>query len=193
MNTAELAQHLKSSIDWQRFANLCASLGNQLNDAQWRFFKAIVFENSMEVYSDGSVQYLGEEGCDLAVTIDSQVYRVEMKYTEHALYTAKGQRPRSVSQAITLMNSKGTNTHSTLPNNYADYLLVVGLRAAAVISKTDLSQYIKLNGDSISAQIPTEHMEFVFAPQDITTVKLTDLDLRNELNQAVRRTLDKIV
>jgi hypothetical protein len=191
--TKEVADHLKSNIDWQRFVNLCVSIGDQLNDAQWRFFKAVVFENSMEAYSDGSVEYVGEEGCDLLVTLNGQVVRVEMKYTEHALYTAKGKLPRANSQKITLMNSKGSNTHKSLPANYADFLLVVGVRAAALVSKSTLKQFININGDSIDASIPTNKMEFVFTPDTVTESTVTVLNLREELNEAVRRTLQKVL
>jgi hypothetical protein len=193
VSTAQLATHLQLAIDWQRFVNLATSLGDQLNDAQWRFFKAIVFENSMETYSDGSVQYVGEEGCDLIVTGDKgQRLRVEMKYTEHALYTPKGATPRAKCQSITLMNSKGTNTHKALPANYADYLLVVGLRGAALVNKATLSKYAQINGDSITAQIPTSEMEFVFTPSTVGVPTVTQIDLREELAEAVRRTIAKI-
>lgn len=191
--TKQVAEHLKANINWQRFANLCASIGNQLNDAQWRFFKAVVFENSMEAYSDGSVKYVGEEGCDLLVTVNGQIHRVEMKYTENALYTAKGMKPRAISQGITLMNSKGSNTHKALPANYADYLMIVGIRGAALIDKNTLSKYITINGDSISAQIPTGIMQFIFTPDTVSSVKITELNLREELNEAVRRALSKVV
>jgi hypothetical protein len=193
VSTAQLATHLQLAIDWQRFTNLANSLGDQLNDAQWRFFKAIVFENSMETYSDGSVRYVGEEGCDLIVTGDQgQELRVEMKYTENALYTPKGSTPRAVCQSITLMNSKGTNTHKALPANYADYLLVVGLRGAALVNKATLSKYAQINGDSITAQIPTSEMEFVFTPSTVGVPTVTQIDLREELAEAVRRTIAKV-
>ena len=90
------------------------------------------------------------------------------------------------------MNSKGTNTHTSLPANYADFLIVVGLRSAALVSKATLSKYAKINGDSITAQIPTAEMEFVFTPATVKAPVLTPIDLRDELNAAVRRTLDKI-
>lgn len=191
--TQNLATHLQLNIDWQRFVNLAASLGDQLNDAQWRFFKAIVFENSMEAYGDGNIEYVGEEGCDLLVTTDwAQKIRVEMKYTENALYTPKGTTPRAVCQSITLMNSKGTNTHKALPANYADYLLIVGMRGAALVDKATLSKYAQINGDSITAQIPTTDMEFVFTPDTVAAPTITEINLREELNEAVRRTIAKI-
>jgi hypothetical protein len=193
VTTAQLATHLQLAINWQRFINLAHSLGDQLNDAQWRFFKAIVFENSMETYSDGSVEYVGEEGCDLIVTgEEGQRLRVEMKYTENALYTPKGVNPRAQCQSITLMNSKGTNTHKALPANYADYLLIVGLRGAALVNKVTLSKYAKINGDSITAQIPTSEMEFVFTPSTVSAPTLTKIDLREELAEAVRKTIAKV-
>jgi hypothetical protein len=193
VTTAQLATHMQLAINWQRFINLAHSLGDQLNDAQWRFFKAIVFENSMETYSDGSVEYVGEEGCDLIVTgEEGQRLRVEMKYTENALYTPKGVNPRAQCQSITLMNSKGTNTHKALPANYADYLLIVGLRGAALVNKVTLSKYAKINGDSITAQIPTSEMEFVFTPSTVSAPTLTKIDLREELAEAVRKTIAKV-
>jgi hypothetical protein len=115
-----------------------------------------------------------------------------MKYTEHALYTAKGRKPRTRSQSITLMNSKGTNNHAALPETYADYLLVVGLRAAALIDKQSLSAHIDINGDSISAQIPTEKMHWVFDPTQVSAPVLTELNLRETINQAVKQALHQV-
>lgn len=193
MNQKQLAKHFKTNINWQRFVNLAASLGDQLNDAQWRFFKAIVFENSMESYSDGSVKYVGQEGCDLIVTVDGKEHRVEMKYTEHALYTPKGKSAREFCQSITLMNSKGTNTHKQLPKNYADFVLVVGCRAAALVDKTTLSAYCNFNGDSITTdKMPTKVMDFVFDPSSVQAPTVQAVNLREELNEAVRRTVAKI-
>jgi hypothetical protein len=53
-------------VDWKKFSTLCLSLGNQLNSPQWRFLKAIVLEKGLEAYSNGLLEYVGEErnGCD---------------------------------------------------------------------------------------------------------------------------------
>ena len=190
-----IAHHFAKNVDWQKFVNLAHSLGDQLNDAQWRFFKAIVFENSMESFSDGSVRYVGEEGCDLMVKIKNKEYRVEMKYMEGAWYTQGGKskpRLRNQCKGIILMNSKGTNTHTTVPDTYADFLLVVGLRGAAVIDKPTLKQYTTKHGDSIQADIPSDVVDFVFTPNDVKAPTLQKINLRQELNEAVRRTIAQI-
>lgn len=187
----QVAQHLASSINWARFATLADSLGNQLNDAQWRFFKAIVFESSMESYSDGSVKYVAQEGCDLLVTIDGVEHRVEMKYMEGALFNKRG-KLRDRVKGVTLMNSKGSNTHKALPKHYADFLLVVGLRGACVISKKNLEKFITINGDSISADFPAAKAEIVADPQQMTVVQKQQIDLRAELIEAVKRTVSSI-
>jgi hypothetical protein len=190
MNTLELAQHLRSAVNWQRFVNLAASLGSQLNDAQWRFFKATVLENSVEAYSDGSVQYVAQEGCDLLVRVGSCVpARVEMKYTEHALYSPRGQRPRVYSSSIVLMNSKGTNTHQSLPQSWADYLLIVGIRAAALIDRAALEQHLLINGDSITARVPTASVQWIFDPSTVREPTVTQIDLREQLNSAVKQVI----
>jgi len=190
-----IAHHFAKNVDWQKFVNLAHSLGDQLNDAQWRFFKAIVFENSMESFSDGSVRYVGEEGCDLMVKIKNKEYRVEMKYMEGAWYTAGGKskpRLRNQCKGIILMNSKGTNTHATVPDTFADFLLVVGLRGAAVIDKPTLRQYTTKHGDSIQADIPSDVVDFVFTPSNVKAPTLQKINLRQELNEAVRRTIAQI-
>lgn len=187
----QVAQHLKASINWQRFATLADGLGRQLNDAQWRFFKAIVLESSMEAYSDGSVKYVGQEGCDLLVTIEGVEHRVEMKYMEGALYNKRG-RVRDRVKGVTLMNSKGSNTHKDLPLHYADFLLVVGLRGACLLSKKNLRKYITINGDSISADFPVSRAEIVADPQQMTVVNKQQIDLRSQLVEAVKRTVSSI-
>ena len=43
--------HVLQAIDWQRFNKLCASLGSELNDQQWRFLKAAFLERAVASYS----------------------------------------------------------------------------------------------------------------------------------------------
>lgn len=162
----ELIKILKT-IDWQKFHNLCMSLGNELNDMQWRFLKAIFLEKSVEFFSDDQLTYVGNEkqGCDFIVPSLNNL-KIEMKYANEVLFNRKLLLKKNTKQ-ITLLNSKGTNVHSNLPINYSDYLLIVEMNGAAIISKEKLKEYITVNGDSLSAIIPTNELEIIFAPYDI--------------------------
>lgn len=181
-----VANYLKENVNWKAFVNLVKSIGNQFNDAQWRFFKAVVFESAIQKFSNSKVQYVAREGCDFIIPEMNNI-RLEMKYVEDALYTAKGHVLRKNTKTLTLLNSKGTNSHKELPTTYADYLLVVGQVGCALIDKVTLSEYIEINGDSISASIPTEKMVFIFTPETLninSEIKI-EINLRKTILNAV--------
>lgn len=190
----EVAEYLKTRVRWQSFVNLVKSIGTQFNDAQWRFLKAIIFETSIEKFSGGNVKYVARKGCDFIIPELNNI-TVEMKYVEDALFTAKGRVLRSKTKSLTLMNSKGTNVHTQLPSDYADYLLVVGQLGGALVDKRTLSEYIEINGDSISATIPTEKMKLLFTPEtvDLTTPPDTSLQLGNIIISAIHHALEQFV
>lgn len=158
------------SIHWQKVHELCVSIGNELNDPQWRFLKAVFLENAVADYSDNMLTYVGdkEKGCDFKITSLDNL-KIEMKYTQECLFTMKNKKLtlRDKTKQITLLNSRGTNTHLKLPEHYADYLLIVEMNGAALISKEDLQQYVSVHGDSLTATIPTEQLHIIYQPDDI--------------------------
>ena len=157
---------LLTEINWQKFHGVCESLGNDLNDPQWRFLKAVVFERGIASYSKGKLVYVGNEmqGCDFIVPSLADL-KIEMKYVSNCLYgTAKVPKLKAMCTGITLLNSKGTNKHLNLPDSYADYLMIVDMKGAAIISKHTLRQYVTSNGDSLSASIPTSELTIVCTP-----------------------------
>ena len=90
-----------------------------------------------------------------------------MKYTTECLFSGKELKLRNNTKQITLLNSRGTNTHTNLPDSYSDYLLIVEMNGAALISKEILKQYVKANGDSLTAIIPTDKLNIIYKPSDI--------------------------
>jgi len=170
----KVADYINTHMDFPRFARLCVALGSQVNDAQLRFIKALVFERSMEQYSKGKIKFVGEEGCDLI--IPELNVRVEQKYTEDALFTPKKKTLRENTKSIKLMNSMGTNTHNKLPETYADYLIFIGNQAAMLFSKQDLEQHLQVGGDGISANIPTRKGILLASPIDMDANNQTQID-----------------
>ena len=164
------------NVDWGRFSRLCTSLGSELNDHQWRFLKALFLENAVAQYSGGMLTYVGETGRDFVVP--SLNLSVEMKYTSEALYSGKKTTMRENCKEITLLNSKGTNTHKNLPDTYADYLLIVEQRGAAIISKENLKKYVKANGDSLTAKIPTSELTVISQPTSVAVVEGGSTELK---------------
>ena len=185
----QLIEILKS-INWQKFYNLCISIGKELNDSQWRFLKAIILENGVAEYSNNKLSYVGdkEKGCDFIVETLGNI-KIEMKYTEECLYNKKYQLKKTTKN-ITLLNSRGTNTHSCLPENYSEYLLIVEMKGAALVSKEVLQKYVSVNGDSLTVKIPANELHIIFQPNEIT--QLTE---KNELHikTTIMNTITQII
>jgi hypothetical protein len=171
-------------MDFARFARLTKALGNQANDAQLRFLKAMIFEQSIEEYSNGSIKYVGEEGCDLIIpSLDA---RVEMKYSEGALYTASRKELREQTGGIKLMNSMGTNTHKVLPAGYADYLIYIGNQGAILFDKATLEDHLVSGGDGISANIPTNKGIILATPKEMSSGNQQEIDFVQGLKNYIK-------
>jgi hypothetical protein len=179
-----------NTINWQRFHNLCSSIGRDLNDRQWRFLKAIFLENAIANYSNDELTYVGdtESGCDFIVKKLNNL-RIEMKYVEGCIFSGKKLCPKKTTTEIKLMNSNGTNTHYELPNTYSDYLLIVDLNGAGLISKQKLKKYIILSGDGIKVKLSIDDLHIVFQPNDIKETNKKDLQIKeifmNTINQII--------
>jgi|LakMenEpi03Aug12_release.lakeMendotaPanAssembly.Ray.scaffolds.fasta_scaffold569312_2 hypothetical protein len=172
------------NINWQKFYELCSSLGTQFNDPQWRFLKAVFLEKAIACYSNNELIYVGneEKGCDFIIPLLNNL-KIEMKYTTDALFGGKQLTLRKKSKPITLLNSKGTNKHINLPDNYSDYLMIVEMKGAGLISKNKLKQYVISNGDSLTATIPTDELIILFTPTDINMnlLEVKKIDIKQQI------------
>ena len=161
----QVADYLKLNVDWARFARLTQALGDQANQGQIRFLKATMFEQSIETYSNGKIKYVGQNGCDHVITEQDLDARIEMKYTEDAVYTPSKKLLRKTTGGIKLMNSMGTNTHKVLPATYADFLLFVGNQGAILFDRATVAAHITPGGDGITANIPTKEGIIIATPE----------------------------
>ena len=182
--TLQVANFFKSNMDFTRFARLTQALGDQTNDAQLRFIKALIFEQSIEEYSNGNIKYVGEEGCDLIIpSLDA---RIEMKYVENALYTPSRKELRKKTGGIKLMNSMGTNTHKVLPPNYANFLIFVGNQGAMLFDRPTFELHILSGGDGITANIPTKKGVILATPKEMSAGNQPEIDFVNGLNNFIK-------
>jgi hypothetical protein len=187
--TIDQVKDILKSVDWQKFHELCTSLGSELNDRQWRFMKAIFLENAVADYSNDMIQYVGdtEIGCDLTIPSLSNT-KIEMKYVEGCLFSGKKLLLRSITKEIKLLNSQGTNTHTNLPDHYSDYLLIVDMYGAALISKEKLKEYVTSHGDSLTAKIPTDQLHIIFKPEDILVMtERKNLHIKQTMMSAIKQ------
>lgn len=180
--TSQVADHLRSSIDWRRLSKLIKALGPQLNSEQLRFLKARIIEVSTETYSNGTLEYVSQNGCDFLIKTLGNI-RLEMKFTNGAIYTSKNIQSKFCT--IKLMNSMGTNTHATLPTHYADFLMCVGSRGAILFDKNTLITHSVSDGDGIKAKIPTSLGIIIADPTIMDPTDQQEVDFIKQLDASV--------
>jgi len=181
----QVADYLKSNVDWARFARLTRALGDQANNGQIRFLKATIFEQSIESYSKGKIKYVGQDGCDHVISEPDLDARIEMKYTEDAVYTPSKKQLRARTGGIKLMNSMGTNTHKVLPATYADFLLFVGNQGAILFDRGTVASHITPGGDGIVANIPTKDGIIIATPKEMDAGDQFKVDFTGAFNSMI--------
>ncbi len=192
MKTQTVVEFFKYNINWKRFINLVATIGDQFDDSQWRFAKARVFEKSLEKYSDYTVKYINQPGCDLLIDANGiKNVRVEMKFIRNAFFSPKRMKMKDICY-LSLMSTQGTNKHKNLPDNYADYLLVVSNNCAGLIDKKTLMKYTTMRGDGIVAALPSKKMHMIFTPDTFNNPKTYDIDLRQVIDDAIDRVIEMV-
>lgn len=188
-----LASYIQQNVDFPRFSRLTQALGHQANGAQLRFLKSLIFEKSIEVYSNKTMIYVGQEGCDFIVPTFNA--KVEMKYIEDALFTPSKKTLKETTGSIKLMNSMGTNSHKSLPVNYADYLMFVGRQGAMLFDKQTINQKISnsnIGGDGISVDLPTNLGYPLAGPKEMVLGTQSEVDFLKPLMNFLDSYIDNI-
>jgi len=172
MNTQTYAKALSEVIQSNRYAKLIASVGDQLNDRKDRFDKADIIEQSLEVYTQGRLQWvddIGRDHHDVKTGLD-----LEFKYMANGLFTKTGKEKAFIK--VKLKNSLGKNKGVEIENP-ADFYLLGQQDSIAIISGKDIKQYLVAVPDGIEAHIPFSAVEFVFSkikPNNLVEVSYKD-------------------
>lgn len=185
MQTVDLAVWLQNNVDWNKYVTLVKAIGNELNERKLRFDKSDLLERSLELFSDQNLKYVNKEGVD---HIGPEGVTIEMKFTDTCLFTRKTKKKKKFVSDLQLMNSRGSSEGRTLPETYAEYLLICDTDSVALISKTDLLPYVTSAGDGLkTTKLPSDMIQYVFVPgqykpQDIAFQKSyleSKLDMQN--------------
>jgi len=172
MQTVELANWLANNVDWNKYVTLVDAIGDELNERKLRFDKSDLLERSLELFSNQDLQYVNQEAVD---HIGPFGVTIEMKYTEGCLFTEKKKLPRKHIADLQLMNSRGSSAGRTLPENYAQFLLICDKDAVAVISKEDLIPYVTDAGDGLkTSKLPSSAIQYVFQPGEYKPLDLVE-------------------
>ncbi len=186
----ETGEYLKTAVDWSRYFKLVALIGNSLNSNKDRFDKSDILEHSLEIFSDGHIKWIDENGADHILPNGN---RMEMKYVCGCLQSKK-RRTKRVISSIKLMNSLGTCSHTTLPKTYADYLLISDSHMVCLIDSNALSRYIVTRGDGLNAEgIPVSQVFVVETSLVEPRIPTVSFDYAAEKRQMQKRFIEQIV
>lgn len=188
MDTKTYAEDLRIAINYQAYARLTDSLGDQLNERKDRFDKSDIIEQSLDVYSNGRLQWVDDIGRD---HIDTQYnFDLEFKYGHDSIYTKKKKTKAVVK--VKLKNSLGTHKGVEV-SDPADYYLIGQQDAIAILSWEEIKPYLVPVPDGIEAHIPFEVLRFIFTPSDIHTMEPVPVNYKKIKAEAQRKLIESVL
>jgi hypothetical protein len=183
MTNIEVADYLRANIDWARFARQVKALSGQCNDRQWRFAKGLILELSFEMCASGKLKYVAQLGTDY-ILVSLNNISIEFKFEQKPLFGKRGNIAKNINP--TLMNSRGTNKHVVLPSTYADYLIYATPNGALLFDKPTVSKHLKVSGDSITGNLPSNAGVTLADPQIMNPANQVEVDIINPLMNMIR-------
>ena len=162
ITTITMASRYREIVDWKRWFHLVFQLGDQCNGRKDRFDKADIFEQAIEIYSDGKLRWvdgIGRDHHDVEMNLD-----IEFKFAKFSMFTSKGKPKKKIKMKI--KNSLG-KTQTTEIDDPADYYMFAQENAVAIISYAEMLPYLKITGDGLETQIPHEAMTYIITPQSL--------------------------
>ena len=185
----QVQEYNKSKMNWTKFFSVVDTLGTSMNGQKDRFDKSDIIEMALDAYSNGAIQYVNDDGVDHKLInlldLNGNPTTQEMKFVGVLFYkefvverankkrgTASVKELRLSNQpvSLTLVNSMGSNTHTKLPSTYAEFLLVADNHSIHVVKVSDLTPYLKFDGDGIKAnKVPCSLFHKIVGPEDISS------------------------
>jgi len=184
----QVCQYNKTRVDWIKLYSMIDTLGTTMNGKKDRFDKSDLIEMGMEVYSNGEIKFLNRDGVDHELVnlpnAKGLPITQEMKFDSALFYkivsVRRANRRRGIEGRkelkrlnapvnLRLLNSRGENQHTELPDTYAEFLLAADNHSVHVIEVAALVPYLQFPGDGIVAvNVPQNLFTQVIGPEDIT-------------------------
>ena len=173
-----------SKWDWLTFFQSASNLGDQFNDATWRFLKAEVLGIALEVASNGDAKYVDALGYDLTI----KDIKIEIK-TQNKIFTKKLD-----TTSIRMKNTMGKN--QTFEKTF-DFLIVANSEPpylAAIVPWHEVHKSHKMTGDAVTSKIKKHCLRFITSENGVV---LPDnfppsASLKEYVRDGIREWIDEI-
>ncbi len=161
MDASTIATFVKTHLNIPRIGMLINSIDGDLDESQYRFLKGRIIEMSLQEYSKGKIQYIGQCGVDCIIPELDDV-GIEVKFIKDKIYTKHGSLYPTTT--IKLYNTNGGSGTPILPPDYANFLLCLSNRGIILVTKDVFNNEsnISILPDGISTTFPT-HQSIILA------------------------------
>lgn len=169
------------TFNWKKILEVSNSL-SEFNDAQWRFFKALVIELTVEKYSNDHLVYVALKHQDYDwPKLDATV---ELKSnTSASMFGKKGEMRKNFT--VLLNNSMGTNNKQTLDDSeLSDIIVAVYNDGVFAISKETAKKYLQKKGDGFGLLVPKEEITLIYKSPAKESIE--NFLLKDSIMQVVR-------
>jgi len=184
----QVCDYNQAHVNWIKMYSMIDTLGKTMNGQKDRFDKSDLIEMGLEVYSNGQIKHVDRDGVDheLVNLLNAKGLPTtqEMKFDSALFYkmvsVQRANRRRGIEGRkelqrlnepvnLRLLNSRGENKHTKLPDTYAEFLLAADNHSIYVIEVATLLPYLEFPGDGIVAvNVPSNLFMQVAGPDDIT-------------------------
>jgi len=171
-----LSNNRKGCLDLLR---LSSTIGNSLNSRCDRFLKAEIIDTAYSRIFP-RLKYVDEIGYDFTF-FD---WKVSQKSQSYAFKSKVGRTNK-----ITMSNTNG----SDISYKIFDYIIITQTAypfSIAVAEYNVVSRFMKKERDSITAEIPFSHLQFVIHPNEGVSFGRTSMDFKAYKNEMINRMLD---
>jgi hypothetical protein len=161
VNKEEFNQYLSKKLPWSTVINMLNNIPHYLNERERLFDKAKIIQKSIDHYSNGKLNFVGEVGFDFYIKDKSSKFnnlKVELKSGRN-IFTVKNKhnlkKITSKTNNITLNNSNGSSFNKEYQKTY-DYLLLVDISGFAVTTWEEVYPHAQNCGSGFKANLPLD-------------------------------------
>jgi len=208
----QVCDYNRAQVNWIKLYSMIDTLGTTMNRQKDRFDKSDLIEMGLDIYSNGQIKHVDCDGVDHELVNLPNAKGLpttqEMKFDSKLFYKMvsvqrankrRGIEGRKELQRsnkpvnLRLVNSRGENTHTALPDTYAEFLVAADNNSVYAIEVAALVPYLEFPGDGIVAvNVPSNLFMQVIGPDDITTRQpLANFDYKQEKLAFQRNFLNK--
>jgi hypothetical protein len=208
----QVCDYNRAQVNWIKLYSMIDTLGTTMNRQKDRFDKSDLIEMGLDIYSNGQIKHVDCDGVDHELVNLPNAKGLpttqEMKFDSKLFYkmvsVQRANKRRGIEGHkelqrsnepvnLRLVNSRGENTHTALPDTYAEFLLAADNNSVHAIEVGTLLPYLEFPGDGIVAvNVPSNLFMQVIGPDDITTRQpLANFDYKQEKLAFQRNFLNK--